>query len=194
VTFGPTHFAPVIAELARQNPDLQVRACYTDRVVDLIAEGFDCAIRIGHLAASNLRARKVGCTPAVFVAAPEYISHHGSPETPEEFNAHDIVMQGTESWMALDGDRLITLKPKGRFKSDNAIALVAAALAGIGIAGIPRELIIDHLKSGALIPVMTRYPPPPLGIYIVRPPGHHPARKVRTLTELVVGSCESLRR
>jgi DNA-binding transcriptional LysR family regulator len=191
-TFGPTHFAPVIAELARLNPELQVRACYTDRFVDLITEGFDCAIRIGHLTDSNLLARKVGYTPAVYVATPEYISLHGSPETPEEFQMHDAVMQGSETWLALDGDKVITLKPKGRFKADNAVALVAAALAGIGLAGIPKELIIDHLDSGALAPVMPQYPPPTLGIYVVRPPGHHPARKVRMLTEMMVELCEGL--
>lgn len=192
LTFGPTHFAPVIAEMARLNPQLQVRSCYTDRFVDLITEGFDCAIRIGHLADSNMIARKVGYTPALYVATPEYIERHGAPETPEEFGTHDVVMQGTETWLALDGDKLITLKPHGRFKADNAVALVAAALAGIGLAGIPRELIIDHLDSGALVPVMTRYPPPTLGIYVVRPPGQHPARKVRVLTELMVECCEDL--
>jgi DNA-binding transcriptional LysR family regulator len=192
LSFGPTHFAPVIADLARLNPQLQVRACYTDRFVDLIAEGFDCAIRIGHLTDSNLLARKVGYTPAVYVAAPEYIERHGAPKTPDEFERHDVVMQGCETWLALDGDKVITLKPKGRFKADNAVALVAAALAGIGLAGVPRELIIEHLESGALVPIMRQYPPPTLGIYIVRPHGLHPARKVRMLTEMMVECCERL--
>lgn len=190
VTFGPTHFAPVIARMARLNPDLHIRTCYTDRFVDMIAEGFDCAIRIGHLTDSSLLVRKVGYTPAVYVATPEYIERHGAPETPDEFEKHDVVMQGVESWLALDGEQVITLKPKGRFKADNAIALIAAALAGVGIAGLPRELIIDHLKAGALVPVMVQYPPPTLGIYVVRPNGLHPARKVRVLTEMMIELCE----
>ncbi|EWY36073.1 LysR family transcriptional regulator [Skermanella stibiiresistens SB22] len=192
LTFGPTHFAPVIAAMARLNPQLQVRACYTDRFVDLIGEGFDCAIRIGHLTDSTLLARKVGYTPALYVATPEYIERHGAPETPEEFEKHDVVMQGTETWLALDGDKVITLKPHGRFKADNAVALVASALAGIGLAGLPRELIIEHLESGALVPVMKQYPPPTLGIYVVRPPGNHSSRKVRVLTEMMVACCEGL--
>lgn len=192
LTFGPTHFAPVIAEMARQHPQLQVRASYTDRRVDLIAEGFECAIRIGHLTDSTLLARKVGYTPAVYVATPDYIARHGAPETPEEFENHDVVMQGTETWLAQDGDQLITLKPHGRFKADNAVALVSSALAGIGLAGLPRELIVEHLESGALVPVMVNYPPPTLGIYVVRPPGHHPSRKVRVLTEMMVACCEGL--
>lgn len=192
LTFGPMHFAPVIAELARLNPLLQVRSCYTDRFVDLIAEGFDCAIRVGHLANSNLLARRVGQTPAVYVAAPDYIARHGAPETPEEFGAHEVVMQGNETWIALDGDKVVTLKPHGRFKADNAVALVAAALAGIGVAGLPSDLITEHLASGALVPVMTRYPSPLLGVYVVRPPGQHPARKVRVLTEMLIERCKQL--
>ncbi len=186
LTFGPTHFAPVLAVLAQRHPQLQVQASYTDRLVDLIAEGFDCAIRVGHLVDSNMLARRVGWTTAKYVATPDYIAKYGSPETPQEFVAHEVIMQGTESWLAMDGDKIITLHPQGRFKADNAAALVAAALAGIGLAGLPEELIREHLASGALVPVMTRYPPPDLGIYVVRPPGQHPLRKIRVLTEMLI--------
>lgn len=186
LTFGPTHFAPVLASLAQRHPQLHMQANYTDRFVDLIAEGYDCAIRVGHLLDSSMLARRVGWTTAKYVAAPEYIKTHGSPETPEEFVLHEVVMQGTETWLAMDGDKTITLKPQGRFKADNAVALVSAALAGIGLAGVPEELVRDHLNSGALVPVMTRYPPAKLGIYVVRPPGQHPPRKIRLLTEMLI--------
>jgi DNA-binding transcriptional LysR family regulator len=186
LSFGPTHFAPVLATLAQRHPKLQVQASYTDRFVDLIAEGFDCAIRVGHLTDSSLLARRVGSTTAKYVASPEYIRKHGAPETPEEFVTHEVVMQGTETWMAIDGDKIIPMKPQGRFKADNAVALVAAALAGIGLAGVPEKLISDHLASGALVPVMPGYPPPDLGIYVIRPPGQNPARKIRVLTEMLI--------
>lgn len=186
LSFGPTHFAPVLAALAQRNPQLHVQASYTDRFVDMIAEGFDCAIRVGYLADSNLLARRVGWTTAKYVAAPAYIEKHGAPETPEEFVTHEVVMQGTETWLAKDGDKIITLNPQGRFKADNAVALVSAALAGIGLAGLPEQLISEHLVSGALVPVMTRYPPPNLGIFVIRPPGQHPLRKIRVLTEMLI--------
>ena len=186
LTFGPTHFASVIAELARHNPELQVQTCYSDRFVDLIADGFDCAIRVGHLSDSSMMARRVGWTTAKYVAAPEYIEKHGSPQTPEEFVTHQVVMQGTESWLAKDGDKVVLMKPQGRFKADNAVALVGAALAGIGLAGLPEALITEHLASGALVEVMPRYPLPELGIYVIRPPGQHPARKIRALTEMLI--------
>jgi DNA-binding transcriptional LysR family regulator len=186
LSFGPTHFAPVLATLAQRHPELHVHACYTDRFVDLIAEGFDCAIRVGHLADSNLVARRVGPIRATYVASPGYIENHGAPETPMELLTHQALMQSNETWRAMDGDKLIEFKPQGRFKADNGAALVAAALAGLGVACLPNDLIQEHLASGALLPVMTRYPHPGAGIYVVRPPGPQPARKIRVLTDMLI--------
>ena len=190
LSFGPTHFAPILAEMARRHPLLHVQACYSDRFVDLIAEGYDCAIRVGYLQDSGLIARRIGRIHGKLVASPDYVKAHGSPETPEELSAHQALMQGAEAWQLMDGDRIITVHPQGRFKSDNGTALVAAAIAGLGIAYLPDWLIHEHLASGTLVPVMTRHPPPPAGAYVIRPPGQHPARKIRVLTELLIEYCD----
>ncbi|HUD51305.1 LysR family transcriptional regulator [Parvibaculum sp.] len=190
LSFGPTHFAPILAEMARRHPQLQIHTCYSDRFVDLVAEGYDCAIRVGYLQDSNLIARRVGPIYGKFVASPDYIKAHGAPETPEELAVHEALMQGTEAWQLMDGDKVITVRPQGRFKADNGIALVAAATAGLGIAYLPDCLTHEYVVSGALVPVMTRYPPPPAGAYVIRPPGQHPARKIRILIELLIEYCE----
>lgn len=187
LSFGPTHFAPVLADMARRHPQLHIHACYTDRFVDLITEGYDCAIRVGYLQDSNLLARRVGPLHGKLVASPDYIREHGTPETPEDLAVHSALMQGTEAWQLMDGDKIITVRPQGRFKADNGTALVAAAIAGLGIAYLPDGLTDEYVASGALVSVMTRYPPPPAGIYVIRPPGQHPARKVRILTEMLIG-------
>lgn len=141
---------------------------------------------IGTLPSSNLVARRIGPIYAKYVAAPSYIEKHGSPENPEEFAKHEALMQGTETWPVMENGKVIMMRPQGRFKGDNGVALVAAALAGLGIAGLPVGLIEDHLASGALVPVMPLYPPPELGIFLVRPPGQHPSRKIRVLTEMLI--------
>lgn len=189
-SLGPTHFAPILAEMARRHPRLHIQTCYSDRFVDLIAEGYDCAIRVGYLPDSNLIARRIGPVHGKLVASPAYVKAHGSPETPEELLAHQALMQGTEAWHLTDGDKTITVRPQGRFKADNGTALVAAATAGLGIAYLPDWLTHEHVASGALVPVMTRHPPPPAGAYVVRPPGQHPARKIRVLTELLIEYCD----
>lgn len=190
LTFGPTHLAPVLAELARRHPRLHLHSSYSDRFVDLIAEGFDCAIRVGHLQDSNLIARRVGALHGTFVASPDYIEANGAPEAPDEIARHSALMQGTETWYFMDGDKIITVNPQGRYKADNGIALAAAAAAGLGVAWLP-DCVTDHyVASGALVPIMTRYPPPSAGVYVVRPPGPHPSRKVRVLTELLIECLE----
>jgi DNA-binding transcriptional LysR family regulator len=186
LTFGPTLLAPVFAELARRHTLLHVHVCYSDRFVDLVGEGFDCAVRVGYLSDSNLLARLVGPIDGTLVASPDYIRENGAPETPDEILAHQALMQGTETWQFIDGDKTISVHPQGRFKADNGTALAVAAVAGLGIAWLPACLVEDDLASGALVPVMTRYPPPTAGLFVVRPPGHYPERKVRTLTELLI--------
>ncbi|WP_064711925.1 LysR family transcriptional regulator [Rhizobium bangladeshense] len=186
LSFGTTHFAPVLSQMARRHPQLHISSCYTDRFVDLITEGFDCAIRVGYLPDSNLVARRVGPLYGKFVASPDYIATSGFPETPDELLNHQALMQGTEIWQVTDGDQVLNIRPQGRFKADNGVALLAAALEGLGIARLPNGLTDEHISSGALVEVMPRHAPPPAGIFVVRPPGQHPAKKVRVLTEMLI--------
>jgi len=186
LSFGTTHLAPVLAELARRHPLLNVISCYSDRFVDIIGEGFDCAVRVGYLSDSNLIARRIGPIRGRLVASPAYIKEHGAPETPDDILRHQALLQGTETWYFIDGDKKVPIHPQGRFKADNGAALAAAAIAGLGIATLPDFLTEAALKSGALVPVMSRFPVPEAGIYIVRPPGRHPSRKVRVLMELLI--------
>ena len=186
LSLGPTHLAPAFAEMARRHPLLHIHACYSDRFVDIVGEGFDCAVRVGYLSDSNLIVRRVASVHGNLVASPDYIREHGAPETPDELFTHQALMQGTETWQFIDGEKTISVHPQGRFKADNGTALAVAAAAGLGIAWLPHCLIEDQLASGALVPVMTRYPPPEAGLFVVRPPGQHPERKVRVLTELLI--------
>lgn len=186
LSFGLTHLAPVLAELARRYPLLNVHTYYSDHFVDLVGGGFDCAVRVGYLSDSNLIARRIGPVRGELVASPEYIKQHGAPETPDEILTHQALLQGTETWRFIDGNKVITVHPQGRFKADNGTALAAAAVAGLGIAALPEFMIEAALAAGTLVPVMNRYPLPEGGIFILRPPGRHPARKVRVLTELLI--------
>lgn len=184
--YGPTHIAPILAEMARRHPQLQIQTSYNDHFVDLIGEGYDCGIRFGYLAESNLVVRKVAPLHGKFVASPEYIAKHGAPETPDELVKHETIMLHTETWQCMDGKKIITMRPQGRFKADNGNALVAAALAGIGISRQANEFVDQHIAAGRLVQVMPRFPLPPAGIYVVRPPGQQPARKIRILTEMLI--------
>jgi DNA-binding transcriptional LysR family regulator len=92
-----------------QHPQLHIHTSYSDRFVDLIAEGFDCAIRSAYLQDSNLIAKRVGPINGKLVASPDYIKAHGSPETVEQLADHQALMQGTEAWQFMDGDKIVTV-------------------------------------------------------------------------------------
>ncbi len=186
LTFGPTHIAPVLNEMARLHPKLSIQACYTDRFVDLVAEGYDCAIRIGYLPDSNLVARRIGPLFGKLVASPAYVSAHGAPQTPDDIAGHEALLQANEVWRFMDGDKVVTVRPQGRFKADNGTALASAACSGLGLACLPDDFVDEHIASGHLVALMTDFPPPPAGAYVLRAPGQHPVRKIRVLTELLI--------
>jgi DNA-binding transcriptional LysR family regulator len=185
LSFGPTHFAPVLAEMAIRHPRLYIQTSYSDRFTDLISEGYDCAIRVGHLASSNLVAQRVGDVNGGLVASPAYVKAHGEPQTLDQLLEHETLMQGTQTWQLMDGDKVVSIRPQGRFKADNGIALVAAAVAGIGIGYFPFGLTRAYLASGALVTILPQHPSRPAGAFVVRPPGQNPARKIRVLTDML---------
>lgn len=185
-TFGPTHFAPAIAELTRRHPQLRINCRYSDRYVDLVTEGFDCGIRVGYLPDSNLVARRIGSFSVRLFASPDYVATHGAPETPEDVPGHPAVMIATETWTFSAGGKPFPVRPTGRFKADSAIAIAEATAAGAGIAALPDVIAEPYVAAGALIPVMPRYALPSIGMFVVRPPGQHSPRKVQALTDLLI--------
>ncbi|MCQ1768662.1 LysR family transcriptional regulator [Neorhizobium galegae] len=192
LTSSPMHFASVLTDTARHHPQLQIHAEYCNRCVDLVAEGYDCAIQVDALRDSNVIAKRVGEIYGKLVASPDYIRAHGSPETPDEIASHQALL-GAEAWRFLEGDRIITVQPQGRFSSNNGAAIAQAAAAGVGIARLPDCVTHTYLASGALVPIMTRFPLPVGDVHVVRPSSPHPPRKVRILSEFLIASFEKLR-
>ena len=186
LTFGPTHLAPVLAELARRHPKLHVHTAFSDRFVDLVGEGFDVGVRVGIMPDSNLVARRIAPMRGSCVASPGYIKVHGAPQTPEELLQHECLVQGAQTWPFVVNRKTITIRPQGRFKADNGVALAAAAVAGLGITALPDFLVEDHVVSGALVRVLRDFPTPELGIYVVRPPSEFAPRKVRALIDILL--------
>ena len=187
LSFGATHFAPVLAQLAARYPELEIQASFSDRLVDLVSEGFDAAIRLGMLDDSNLVARRIAPFGGKLVASPDYLAKHGTPHDVDELLEHATINRINDEWSLMhDGER-ITVHPRNtRFTADNGAALVPAVLASLGIALMPNFLVNEHLLSGALVEVMPDYPMPEAGVYVVRPPGGSAPCKVRVLIDIMV--------
>jgi DNA-binding transcriptional LysR family regulator len=189
LAFGVRHLVPVLADLASAHPELEIDVSYTDRVVDLIGERFDAAVRIGSLRDSSLVVRRIAPVHAVLVASPGYLARHGRPRTPQDLVGHEcLIYTGSlvPEWQFQSGKRRISIRPEGRLRSDSGEAILQWAIAGIGIADSPSFLVSDAIESGALEPLLLNYPRPEYGIHVVRPPGSHVPGKVRVLIDTLV--------
>src|SRR5262245_1426204 len=127
LAFGVRHIAPVLADLAKRHPRLELDVSYSDRLVDLIAERFDAAIRIGLLRDSSLVARRIAPARSVVVASPDYLARKGRPAAPGDLTAHDCLIYtggiGAD-WQFCSGKRTVSVRPNGRLRSDSGEALV----------------------------------------------------------------------
>jgi len=188
LSFGVQHVAPLLAELAVRHPGLEMDVSYSDRLVDLIGERFDAAIRIGNLPDSTLVARRVAPGRSVAVASPDYLARRGTPQTPDDLTAHECLLYSgslTVGWQFQSGKRTVSVRPNGRLRSDNGSAIVEWAKAGLGIALLPTFLASDAIEAGAVTPILLDHPAPEYGIYVLRPPGHYLPAKVRVLIDLL---------
>ena len=186
LVFGVRHIAPILADMARAHPRLELDVSYSDRVVDLIGERFDAAIRIGALRDSSLVARRIAPARSVVVASPDYLARHGRPATPHDLMAHECILYTGRidaDWQFLKGNRSISVRPSGRLRSDSGEVVVQWAIAGLGIAEAPTFAASHAIENGLLEPLLTDYPSPEYGIYVVRAPGAHVPAKVRLLID-----------
>lgn len=190
LAFGVRHVAPVLAELLARHRRLSIDAVYTDRLVDLIAERFDAAVRLGVLTDSTLVARRIAPIRAAVVASPGYLAEHGRPKTPDDLRAHQcLIYTGTrqpQQWRFRAGKRWLSIRVDGRIHSDNGESIATAAIGGLGIAMVPTFLVASAIESRALEPLLADYPVPEAGLYLVRPPGAHVPAKVRALIDAMV--------
>jgi DNA-binding transcriptional LysR family regulator len=163
---------------------------YDDSVVDLLADRFDAAIRIGKLPDSTLVARRVAPVSLIVVASPAYLEKHRTPRVPKDLSDHEcLVYTGSrekQAWRFQSGRRRLSFFPAGRFQSDNGEGLIQAAEAGLGVAALPNFIVSDSIKAGLLVPLLTGYSLQEGAIYVVRPPGRIVAAKTRPFMDVVV--------
>lgn len=188
LSFGINHLSPAIIEFMKLHPNVDVDVDFTDRAVDLISEGYDLAIRIGHLDDSSLIAKKLATICIVAVASPDLLSKHGIPEHPKDLAKYKECVFGhrrTTSWSYIgpDGNRgEISLKP--RLFTTNGEFLRDAAVAGEGILKIPRFIVYKNLQDGSLIELLPNYEWDELPLSAIYPPTKHLSSRIRALIDL----------
>lgn len=187
VTFGRSALAPVTSAFLRAHPGVTASLTLVDRVVNLVEEGIDLAVRIGRLPDSTLVARRVGEVQQVLVASPAYLAEHGEPASPTELGAHAIIaftgLMPSREWRFVDGGSggRVALRP--RLELNDAIAAIAAAEAGDGITLALSYMVAEKIAERRLMAVLHRWAPPPVPVQLVFPQARLVASKVRAFAD-----------
>lgn len=182
--FGSRFIAPYLGKFMEDYPNLELHIEFSDRRVDVIAEGFDLVLRIGSLADSSIVAKKIADSHLMLVASPAYLAKFGEPTTLEELTSRGCLLyEHHNQWKFIQQGQKSTIKPEGKIYSNNGYALVQMAKAGLGIINIPKFLIKEELKNGELVPVMPFLEQEPLQISLLYPNRRYLSPKVRVLID-----------
>jgi DNA-binding transcriptional LysR family regulator len=189
VSFGIRHLAPLWSEFLANHPQVTLDVQLADRVIDLMDEGFDLAVRIARLPDSSLISRQLASTRLVLCAAPSYLKRRGTPAHPSELAQHDVMgyslMAMGDQWQFTGPDGPVSAKVRPRMWTNNGDSCVAASLAGAGIQLQPTFLIDQELASGQLVEIMPQFRSVELGIYAVYPSRKFVLPKMRALVEFL---------
>lgn len=181
--FGRLHVAPLIGDFLDLHHEVTVNLDLSDRLVDLVNEGIDCAVRIGELADSSLVSLKLGEMRRVVVASPAYLARRGAPSSLDELANHECLSLGPQrGWVFRDPERegqTATVKVSGRFECNDGAVLHEWALAGRGLTWRSVWEVGADLAAGRLVSVLDTFAAPPMGIYAVFPQRRHLPLRVR---------------
>jgi DNA-binding transcriptional LysR family regulator len=191
LNFGVRHVAPAIAAFLAAHPGVRFDVSLSDRIVDLVEEGFDLGVRIGAPGSDNIVARSLGATRLVPCASPAYLAAHGAPRVPEELARHNCFTYEYVSprnvWRFRDAagaER--SVRVGGSLHSNNGDLLAEAAAQGAGIVFEPAFIVGPDVRAGRLVPLLQEFVAPPMPIYAVYPSRKHLSAKVRVFVEFLV--------
>ena len=189
VTFGILHLAPLWGVFRSQYPHVALDITLADRVVDLVEEGYDLAIRIASLPSSTLVSKRLASTRIVLCASPQYLAAHGTPTQPAELAEHAVIAytywSGRDEWQFDGPDGPVSVKTRPCMHTNSGDTCRAAALAHQGVILQPTFLVGADLAAGRLVELMPGFKAMELGIYAVYPTRKHVAPKVRALVDFL---------
>jgi DNA-binding transcriptional LysR family regulator len=190
VSFGKGQLTPALLDFAAECSAVSLDVVFSDRLVNLVEEGFDVAVRIGHLADSSLVARRLAAVRMVTCASPDYLVRAGAPQSLEELPRHEAILDTNARdpgvWRFGPYGDAREVRVHGRLRFSGAEACVAAAVAGFGITRTPAFAAAEDLRSGRLTPVLCGFEPELIHVYAIYPHARHLAAKVRAFVDFLV--------
>ena len=187
VTFARLHLVPKLSEFLDAHPKVRLELVMDDRVVDLVAENIDAALRMGVLTDSSLKARKLAHAERLAVATPDYLARRGIPSTPADLLKHDGIIYGQSSggqeWLFRRGTSETSIRIQGRLTLSAAEGVREAVLAGQGFAISSRWMFAPELASGEVVSVLNKWTLPAMDLWVIYPSGHLTSAKARAFVK-----------
>jgi DNA-binding transcriptional LysR family regulator len=189
ICFGRLHVIPSLSGFLAENPDLELELVLDDRLVDLVNEGVDVALRTGAMPNSNMTARRIAEGRSMVVATPAYLQRHGTPTSPDELTRHQAIILtrggGRDSFTFRKADAEVSVSLQGRLKVTQAEGLREAVTCDMGLAVAAEWLFSPELKSGKVVPILQDWSLPPASLSAVYPTGRLASTKARAFVSFV---------
>ncbi len=191
LTFGTLELAPALSQFALIYPEIELDVGFSDRIVNVVDEGFDMAVRVGRPADSSLIARRICDVRIVIVASQDYIARRGEPSQPDDLARHECIIDGNfrepNRWpLKLANGKAVAVSVQGRIRFANADACLRAAEAGLGLACVPSFVAAEALRAGTVRTVISSFEAEPYSVHALYPHSRHLAAKVRALVDFLV--------
>lgn len=195
VSIGAKRLAPLISRFIQQHSRLQVQLQLDDRFIDIVAEGFDVALRIGYPQDSSLIMRSLIPIPRYVCASPDYLARHGRPEQPIDLIRHDCLHYNNVSvrdeWTFNGDNGLEVVEVQGTFCSNNGDALCMAAAEGLGVVLLPDFLVEEQLRTHRLERLLEGFEPPPFELFALYPSRQFVPRKIQLFLDYLTAALVS---
>lgn len=192
VSFGISHLAPLWGDFHARHPDVELSVDLSDRIVDIVEEGFDLAIRIATLQSSTLVSRRITNTRLMACASPDYVAKYGVPSHPTELAGHQVIGYSNfttgNDWPFEGPEGSVSVRVRPWMYANNGETCCGAAVAGQGVVLQPGFLVHKHLEAGRLVELMPEYRSTELGVYAVYPTRKFVTPKVRALVDYLIAA------
>lgn len=186
ISLGERFVAPIVRAYAQEYPRLAIDLDLTNRVVDLVSEGYDLAIRTGALGDTRLLRRQISTRQVDLCASPSYLSHRGIPRTIDDLSAHDCLVGSNRQWHFVIDREPVSWRPNARWQCNSGSAVADAAIAGMGICHLPSFYVREAIADGTLVPLLEAFRAPDETIWAVYPQRRHLLPKVRRLVDQLI--------
>lgn len=180
---GERFVVPIVRDYLDRHPKISVEVELTNRIVDLISEGYDVGIRTGNTFDTRLAARQIASRSLVTCASPHYLEQHGAPAHPLDLAHHSCLVGTNRTWHYSEKGRGLAFSPVGRWRCNSGTAVAEAAVAGMGICQLPTLFVVGELGTGQLVRVLDDFREAPEPVWAVYPPRRYFVPKVRGLID-----------